>query len=156
MERDEYNQTPALDVAIVGAGLAGLVAAIGLAECGHNVEVRLIEPRLSVADCRPQVYERSQFANEVGAAITTCPNASRVLQYYGLDTDRAQGMSLDDVRHNVGASSSEDRKLTAAYRSSTSLMVKAARPCEHTNLPTSKNYTVRVGCCITGWICTNP
>ena len=32
----------ALDIAIIGAGIAGLSAAIGLLQCGHNVEVRTI------------------------------------------------------------------------------------------------------------------
>ena len=29
-----------LDIAVVGAGIAGLAAAIGLCRAGHNVEVR--------------------------------------------------------------------------------------------------------------------
>lgn len=33
-------RTGALDIAIVGAGIGGLMAAIGLAKNGHNVNVR--------------------------------------------------------------------------------------------------------------------
>jgi salicylate hydroxylase len=36
-----------------------------------------------------QVFERSHFANEVGAAIHCCPNATRVLQQFGFDFERA-------------------------------------------------------------------
>ncbi|MCJ1472600.1 hypothetical protein MMC13_001249 [Lambiella insularis] len=99
-ERGEYHQIlppntfapeeghQALDIAIIGAGIAGLVSAIGLAESGHNVEV----------------FERSRFANEVGAAITTCPNSSRILQYYGFDPDRAGGMAFDALHFMNGQS----------------------------------------------------
>ncbi|KAF7511713.1 hypothetical protein GJ744_003876 [Endocarpon pusillum] len=62
-----------LDVGIIGAGIAGLGAAIALGQAGHHVEV----------------FERSRFANEVGAAIHCCPNATRVLRQYGFDFERA-------------------------------------------------------------------
>ncbi|KAH8803320.1 putative salicylate hydroxylase [Xylogone sp. PMI_703] len=58
-----------LNIAIVGAGIAGLAAATALVRSGHHVEI----------------FERSRFANEVGAAINMCPNASRLLRYWGFD-----------------------------------------------------------------------
>jgi salicylate hydroxylase len=36
-----------------------------------------------------QVFERSRFANEVGAAIHCCPNGTRVLRQFGFDFERA-------------------------------------------------------------------
>ncbi|KAK3364620.1 hypothetical protein B0T25DRAFT_470872 [Lasiosphaeria hispida] len=58
---------------IVGAGIAGLSAAIGLRRAGWDVEV----------------FERSQFKNEIGAAISVPPNATRVLDHWGFDFARA-------------------------------------------------------------------
>ncbi|OBT71915.1 hypothetical protein VF21_09213 [Pseudogymnoascus sp. 05NY08] len=58
----------ALDVAIVGAGIGGLAAAIGLRRAGHNVSL----------------YEQSQFASEVGAAIHLAPNSNGILRRYGI------------------------------------------------------------------------
>ncbi|KAK0725912.1 hypothetical protein B0H67DRAFT_681144 [Lasiosphaeris hirsuta] len=58
---------------IIGAGIAGLAAAIGLRRAGWDVEV----------------FERSQFKNEIGAAISVPPNAARVLDHWGFDRERA-------------------------------------------------------------------
>ncbi|KFY55167.1 hypothetical protein V496_07067 [Pseudogymnoascus sp. VKM F-4515 (FW-2607)] len=57
-----------LDIAIVGAGIGGLGAAIGLRRTGHNVSL----------------YEQSQFASEVGAAIHLAPNSNGILRRYGI------------------------------------------------------------------------
>jgi len=54
---------------VVGAGIAGLSAAIALRRAGWEVEV----------------FERSQFKNEIGAAISVPPNATRVLDHWGFD-----------------------------------------------------------------------
>ncbi|KIM94740.1 hypothetical protein OIDMADRAFT_45659 [Oidiodendron maius Zn] len=67
-----------LNVGIVGAGIAGLAAAAALSRIGHNVEL----------------YERSQFSNEVGAAINLGPNAGPVLEALGFDHERARTMSV--------------------------------------------------------------
>lgn len=64
----------ALNVVIVGAGIAGLSAAIALRRGGHNITI----------------LERSSMTNEVGAAIHVCPNASRILLSWGLDPVRAR------------------------------------------------------------------
>lgn len=57
-----------LDVVVVGAGIAGLAAATSLCRAGHHVTI----------------YERSEFKNEVGAAITMPPQAVRILRHWGL------------------------------------------------------------------------
>ena len=61
-----------LDVIVVGAGIAGLAAAISLRRAGHRV----------------RIFERSAMNDEVGAAINVPPNASRFLVRWGLDPVR--------------------------------------------------------------------
>lgn len=57
-----------LDVAIIGAGIAGLAAGISICRAGHRVTI----------------YERSQFKNEIGAAINMPPHATLILRKWGL------------------------------------------------------------------------
>ncbi|KID81763.1 Aromatic-ring hydroxylase-like protein [Metarhizium guizhouense ARSEF 977] len=57
------------NVIIVGAGIAGLSAAISLRRAGHCVHL----------------YEKSSMNDEIGAAIHVPPNASRFLTAWGLD-----------------------------------------------------------------------
>jgi salicylate hydroxylase len=64
---DEGNNT-VMDVAIIGAGIAGLAAAISLRRAEHKVTL----------------YERSSFLNEVGAAINMPPQATRIMKAWGL------------------------------------------------------------------------
>ncbi|OOQ86812.1 FAD binding domain protein [Penicillium brasilianum] len=61
-----------LRVLIIGAGIGGLTAAIALRQQGHRVEL----------------FERSRFANEIGAAIHLSPNANAVLQRLGVDATK--------------------------------------------------------------------
>ena len=66
--------TKRLECAVIGAGIAGLAAATALRRAGHNVEV----------------FEKSTFRRELGAAITLTPNANLVLDSWGLDPEKAQ------------------------------------------------------------------
>lgn len=59
-----------LRVLVVGAGIGGLAAAIALRQQGHDVTI----------------FESSQFAREVGAAIHMAPNANGLLKRLGVDT----------------------------------------------------------------------
>ena len=81
-----------IQVGVVGAGIAGLAAAIALRR----------------ANCDVEVFERSSFKNEVGAAVTISPNSARVLDHWGFDANRAratenlqlkirQGVTLDEM-----------------------------------------------------------
>ncbi|KAH7357518.1 hypothetical protein BKA66DRAFT_612630 [Pyrenochaeta sp. MPI-SDFR-AT-0127] len=70
-----------LKVVIVGAGLGGLAAAIAFTRAGHNVEV----------------YEKSSFHNEVGAAIHLAPNATRVLKAWGCDLQEMNPVPCDHL-----------------------------------------------------------
>ncbi|OAP64337.1 hypothetical protein AYL99_00309 [Fonsecaea erecta] len=76
----------ALQVGICGAGVAGLSAAIALRKIGHDVEI----------------FERSQFKNENGAAVSIPPNGTRVLEHWGFDPVKAGGIENIQVRRPKG------------------------------------------------------
>ncbi|KAL4783604.1 hypothetical protein BJX76DRAFT_357868 [Aspergillus varians] len=76
-----------MKVIIVGAGIAGLAAGIGLRRKGHDVKI----------------FERSTLLREVGAAINVCPNASQVLLQWGFDAQRARMVT---ARRHLRASGS--------------------------------------------------
>ncbi|KAK3372691.1 hypothetical protein B0H63DRAFT_302477 [Podospora didyma] len=67
---------------VVGAGIAGLCAAIALRRAGWRVEV----------------YERSRFKNEIGAAITVSSNATAVLDHWGFDFAKAAPVPNQSTR----------------------------------------------------------
>jgi salicylate hydroxylase len=71
-----------LEVGIIGAGIAGLSAAIALSQAGRHVTI----------------YERSKFSNEVGAAIVLAPNATRILRRWGFDFDAAGAVPNNRMR----------------------------------------------------------
>ena len=77
-----------LDILIAGGGICGLSCAIALRRSGHTV----------------RILERSQFTNEVGAAITIPPNASRVLRSWNLDFRSARMIPFNGVEHVAGES----------------------------------------------------
>lgn len=75
-----------LKVIIVGAGLGGLAAAIAFTRAGHEVEVSSCrEHAQRTCTDQRQVFEKSSFHNEVGAAIHLAPNAARVLKAWDCD-----------------------------------------------------------------------
>lgn len=63
------RETQPLDITIVGAGIAGLTTALGLAKEGHNV----------------RIFEKSRFANEVGAALSLPSNLKGPLRRLGFN-----------------------------------------------------------------------
>ncbi|KAJ5335597.1 hypothetical protein N7452_008000 [Penicillium brevicompactum] len=74
-----------LQVAIIGAGLGGLAAAVSLRRQGHSVIV----------------YERYDFAGEVGASLSAASNGSRFLEEWGVDVEGAKPVILKQlIMHN--------------------------------------------------------
>ena len=71
-------------IAIVGAGLGGLCAAIALRQRGFDVTV----------------YEQADALGEIGAGIQLSPNASRVLMALGLD-QAFEAIAFEPNRHVV-------------------------------------------------------
>lgn len=69
LEKQHRAEADQLDIAIIGAGLGGLGAAISLLLAGHQV----------------QVLESASQIAEVGAGIQVLPNSSRVLMQWGLE-----------------------------------------------------------------------
>ncbi|KZT36087.1 FAD/NAD(P)-binding domain-containing protein [Sistotremastrum suecicum HHB10207 ss-3] len=72
-----------LNVIIVGAGLVGLATALALRRAGHHVEI----------------YEKSSFSREVGAAVTCGPNATKILEGLGCDFGRMRGVEHTQTRY---------------------------------------------------------
>ncbi|EEU46023.1 uncharacterized protein NECHADRAFT_92755 [Fusarium vanettenii 77-13-4] len=68
-----------LRVAIIGAGIGGLSAAIGLRQQGHQVDL----------------YEKSSFAVELGAGIHLTPNGNGILRRWGIFAEEFGGTLLN-------------------------------------------------------------
>lgn len=71
-----------LQVGVIGCGIAGLSATITLARAGHAVEV----------------FERSRFTHENGAALVIGVNATRVLAGWGFDVVKYGAMDYSQLR----------------------------------------------------------
>ncbi|KAJ4355772.1 uncharacterized protein N0V89_003792 [Didymosphaeria variabile] len=76
------------NIGIVGAGIAGLGAAVALRRAGHDVEI----------------YEKSSFKREIGAAILLTPNANRILRRWGFNFDKARPVDFEQFRLVNGTS----------------------------------------------------
>ncbi|KAJ6545018.1 FAD/NAD(P)-binding domain-containing protein [Mycena vulgaris] len=72
------NSFQPLNVSIVGAGIAGLTAAIALRRNGHLV----------------QIFETSEIKTEIGAALSVQSNAMRVLEHLGVHRDNLKGVTF--------------------------------------------------------------
>ncbi|RSL76095.1 hypothetical protein CEP51_010280 [Fusarium floridanum] len=68
-----------LRIAIIGAGIGGLSAAIGLRRQGHQVDL----------------YEKSSFATELGAGIHLTPNGNGILRRWGIFAEEFGGTVLN-------------------------------------------------------------
>lgn len=88
-----------LDVAIIGAGIAGLAAAISLRRFSHKVTV----------------YERSSFKNEVGAAINMPPQATRIMKAWGIELPNAKTTGSETQSDGI-ANNDEDQGGTVLHR----------------------------------------
>ncbi|KAL3457403.1 hypothetical protein BJX64DRAFT_18920 [Aspergillus heterothallicus] len=71
-----------LHVLIAGAGIGGLATAIALRQQGHRVEL----------------FERSRFSSEIGAAIHLTPNANAALLGLGIDATTLGGVESEKLR----------------------------------------------------------
>ncbi|EGV64823.1 FAD-dependent 2-polyprenyl-6-methoxyphenol hydroxylase [Yamadazyma tenuis] len=72
------NTWKSLDVAVLGGGLGGLSAALAMRRQGHNVTI----------------YERYDYAGEVGASLSCASNGGRWLHDWGVDFSKAKPVIL--------------------------------------------------------------
>lgn len=70
-----------LDVAVIGGGIGGLAAATSLRRAGHKVTI----------------YERADFAGEVGASISCAANGTRWLEEWNVDIALGRPVILEKL-----------------------------------------------------------
>ena len=76
-----------LNIAVIGGGLGGLSAAISLRRAGHIVTI----------------YERRDFAGEIGAGIGIPSNGSKWLYKWGVDIEAGRPVVMSKLLiHKVG------------------------------------------------------
>ena len=85
-----------LDIVIVGAGIAGLSAAIALRRAGHKVSI----------------YERSALDKEVSAALAIPPNAGRLLQALGVDPVASHFVAARELAFYDGVTLERENRMT--------------------------------------------
>lgn len=67
-----------LNVGVTGGGIGGMCVAIALRRAGHNVTI----------------YERSDFAGEVGASVSCAANGTRWLHEWNIDVSKGDPVIL--------------------------------------------------------------
>lgn len=67
-----------LNVGVVGGGIGGMSVAIALRRAGHRVTI----------------YERNDFAGEVGASVSCAANGARWLHEWGVDVEQGDPVVL--------------------------------------------------------------
>ncbi|PNS21551.1 hypothetical protein CAC42_910 [Sphaceloma murrayae] len=67
-----------LDIAVIGGGIGGLSAALSLRRSGHKVTI----------------YERADFAGEVGASVSCAANGSKWLHEWEVDIEKGDPVIL--------------------------------------------------------------
>jgi salicylate hydroxylase len=72
--------SPSLKIVIVGGGIAGLASAIALRAPGREIVV----------------LEQSRLNKEIGALISLQPNASKIIEKWGLEERLKEGGSMTD------------------------------------------------------------
>lgn len=91
-----------LNVAIVGGGLGGLAAALALRQQNHIITI----------------YERRDFADEVGASLSCASNGSRFLEEWGLDIKAAKPVILESlIMHEWQSGQVQNQYSLGDYRS---------------------------------------
>jgi len=82
--------SPSLEIAVIGAGIGGLTAAVALRQAGFDVDV----------------YEQAPELTEVGGGINIGPNAARILYRLGLgealDREAVRPISIHQRRWQDG------------------------------------------------------
>lgn len=78
MSPSEQSGWRRLNAAVIGGGIGGMSAAIALRRAGHEVTI----------------YERADFAGEVGASISCAANGTRWLCKWGVDLAKGDPVVL--------------------------------------------------------------